>query len=43
LIAAQKLGRQFIGIEIDPHWVEVANAALHPQEPAATSQIKEAA
>ena len=25
LAAAQKLGRQFIGIEIDPHWVAIAN------------------
>jgi predicted RNA methylase len=30
LIAAQKLGRQFIGIELDPHWVDQANAKLHP-------------
>jgi adenine-specific DNA-methyltransferase len=30
LIAAQKLGRQFIGIELDPHWVEHANSKLYP-------------
>jgi site-specific DNA-methyltransferase (adenine-specific) len=28
LIAAQKLGRQFVGIEIDPHWVSIASQAL---------------
>ena len=28
LVAAQKLGRDFIGIEIDPHWVEVCNSKL---------------
>jgi site-specific DNA-methyltransferase (adenine-specific) len=35
LIAAQKLGRQFIGIEIDPHWVNVATDKLYPQSVAA--------
>ena len=25
LVAAKKLGRDFIGIEIDPHWVAIAN------------------
>jgi adenine-specific DNA-methyltransferase len=29
LIAAQKLGRKFIGIELDPHWVNVATQALN--------------
>jgi site-specific DNA-methyltransferase (adenine-specific) len=29
LIAAQKLGRQFIGIELDPHWVGKINHALN--------------
>lgn len=28
LVAAQKLGRDFIGIEIDPHWVGVINHKL---------------
>jgi len=28
LVAAKSLGRQFIGIEIDPHWVSVANIKL---------------
>ena len=29
LIAAQKLGRQFIGIELDRHWVNMANQSLN--------------
>ncbi|MGA1257046.1 MAG: DNA-methyltransferase, partial [Candidatus Nanopelagicaceae bacterium] len=28
LVAAKKLGRDFIGIEIDPHWVAVANQKI---------------
>jgi adenine-specific DNA-methyltransferase len=28
LLAAKRLGRNFIGIEIDPHWVDVARGAL---------------
>lgn len=28
LVAAKKLGRQYIGIEIDPHWVDVARGKL---------------
>jgi site-specific DNA-methyltransferase (adenine-specific) len=35
LIAAQKLGRQFIGIELDPHWVDQANGKLYPSSLAA--------
>jgi adenine-specific DNA-methyltransferase len=29
LVAAQNLGRQFIGIELDAHWVQVATDRLH--------------
>jgi DNA modification methylase len=28
LVAAKKLGRQYIGIEIDPHWCDVARGKL---------------
>jgi adenine-specific DNA-methyltransferase len=28
LVAAKKLGRQFIGIDIDPHWVDVARGRV---------------
>ena len=28
LVVAKKLGRQYIGIEIDPHWVDVAKGKL---------------
>jgi adenine-specific DNA-methyltransferase len=28
LVAAKKLGRQYIGIDIDPHWVDVARGKL---------------
>lgn len=33
LIAARRLGRKAIGIEIDPHWVEVARAKLDTVAP----------
>jgi predicted RNA methylase len=28
LVAAKKLGRQYLGIEIDPHWCDVARGKL---------------
>ena len=33
LVAAKKLGRDFIGIEIDPHWIEVCKAKLEDNPP----------
>lgn len=39
LVAAKKLGRDYIGIEIDPDWVEVCKAKLSEKNPMPQARI----